>query len=141
MLSILIVDDEPSFCVAFAQLLRQDNHVVHACGTYAEACEAIDKHTIDVALIDLELRTGETTLLGRPRSGVDVAQYCRRDTVCVLITGYDPETARSPRVEDPLKLFVTVIGKPLIDTEERKPWTHLQTILARVQKAKDDTRP
>jgi len=52
MARILLIDDEPEFCEAVADLLHQRDHEVHCCDTAEAGLQALSKRPIDLVLLD-----------------------------------------------------------------------------------------
>jgi CheY-like chemotaxis protein len=124
-ISILIVDDEVLFTENMRLILEHEGHTIFIANSALEAIGIIERQHIDLAIIDFELGTSLT--------GIDVARHTKLGTERIMVTGYDPETMRV-RWEDPLALFRAILGKPF-------RMDHLQAVIARVEKAKEDTKP
>ena len=52
---ILVVDDEPEIADLVGVYLRSEGFTVHTCGTAREALEALERQTMDLAILDVML--------------------------------------------------------------------------------------
>ncbi|TWJ33116.1 response regulator [Geobacter argillaceus] len=82
MTNILVVDDEASIRLLFAQELADEGYAVETAGTIAEAMDKLRASTFDVALLDIKLKN---------ESGLDLLQKIvkeRQDMVVILSTAF-----------------------------------------------------
>ncbi len=100
-------------------------HEILEASSALEAITVIEREHLDVAIIDYELRTGLT--------GVDVAKHTKLGTARIMLTGHSPSEMR-PRIEDPLKGFLAILGKPISKTR-------LMHVLDRIEAMKETTKP
>jgi CheY-like chemotaxis protein len=103
-----VVDDEPAICAVLKRLLEKRGDTVTTACTYEEAQAAFQATHFHMALVDFDLRDPLHT-------GIHVGHLAPRGCGLVMVSGYSPDEMRT-RWEDPLRGFMTVIGKPL---EER----------------------
>lgn len=81
--SLLIVDDEEGLRYGLEQLFKRHGFTVYAVGDAQRARALAEKYTLDVALIDIRLKGGE--------SGIDLLKELTRiepELVAIVITGY-----------------------------------------------------
>ncbi len=81
--SILIVDDEEGIRHGLESFFRREGFTVHCASGYDDAVSAATRHPVDLALVDIRLRT--------PKSGMDLLLELKRaepDVIVVMITGY-----------------------------------------------------
>jgi diguanylate cyclase (GGDEF)-like protein/PAS domain S-box-containing protein len=86
---ILVVDDEPRLLNTLASLLRQQGYDVTAATGGRRACELIDQHPFDLALLDLRMADVD---------GFDVMAHlakCQPDCGAVVVSGESAFTAVS----------------------------------------------
>lgn len=70
---ILVVDDEPEIADLVGVYLRSEGFTVHTCGTAREALEALERQTMDLAILDVMLPDIDGFALCRElRSGSDL---------------------------------------------------------------------
>jgi CheY-like chemotaxis protein len=68
-LSVLIVDDEPAFCFAMAEILNLSGHQVEQANTVAQALEILERFTPDLILTDIMMPEADgLTFIRRLRS-------------------------------------------------------------------------
>ncbi|MCY6379660.1 response regulator [Hoeflea prorocentri] len=77
---ILVVDDEPKVRLLLRRLLEMENFFVAEAGNSREALDCMDKHSIDLVTLDLNLGS---------ENGLNVALAIRakRDVPIVMVTG------------------------------------------------------
>jgi DNA-binding NtrC family response regulator len=79
---ILFVDDEEAIRSLILTVLEGDGHTAHGVGTAAEATQAFEKTSYDLAVIDKNLPDG---------SGIDLLRELKRkhpETEFMILTGY-----------------------------------------------------
>lgn len=121
---LLIVDDDPLMVSALRRALSGTSHEILEAQSAIDAISVIEKEHLDVAIIDYELHTGLT--------GVDVAKHTKLGTARIMLTGHSPSEMR-PRIEDPLKGFLAILGKPISKAR-------LIHVLDRIEAMKEPTR-
>jgi DNA-binding NtrC family response regulator len=107
--SLLIVDDDPVFVRAAAEIARSVDYDVTVAGTLEQARSRLQRRHFDLALIDLSLPDG---------SGLDLVEHCDiARTQVVLVTGH-------PTVESVIRAFraplLDYLVKPIEPVEYRK---------------------
>lgn len=83
MARVLFVDDEPGIRLSLPAVLAIHGFEVTSAGTVAEALDAINKHSFDVLISDLNI--------GHPGDGFTVVSAMRRtqpECVTLILTGY-----------------------------------------------------
>jgi len=81
--SILIVDDEEGIRHGLENLFRREGFTVHSAADHEPAVAAAARHPLDVALIDMRLKGGN--------SGIELLKELKRvepDLVVIVITGF-----------------------------------------------------
>ena len=81
--SLLIVDDEEGLRYGLEKLFKKEGFKVYSLGEYEPALTTITKYAIDVALLDIRLKSG--------KSGIDLLQELKKiepNLVVIMITGY-----------------------------------------------------
>jgi DNA-binding NtrC family response regulator len=81
--SILVVDDEEGIRHGLENLFRRQGWAVHTADGFEAALAAAGRYALDVALVDLRLRTG--------KNGIDLLVELKRqepDLIVIVITGY-----------------------------------------------------
>lgn len=87
----LFVDDEPGIRHTLPVILRRYGFAVTVCATVTEALSAIETHSFDLLLCDLNLK--------REHDGFDVVRAIRKanpDAVVIMLTAY-PDVDRAIR--------------------------------------------
>jgi two-component system nitrogen regulation response regulator GlnG len=88
MTTALVIDDEPSICWGFQNLLQSENMQVKSAGTAAAGLEIATENAIELVLLDVRLPDG---------NGLDFIDRLRsvtRDAPIIVMTAYgDLETA------------------------------------------------
>jgi len=85
VLSVLIVDDEPTYRVVLAQTLKGYGHNTESCESGDEAINLLQKNRYDVVLLDYKMPG---------TSGINVLQWMygmKMDIPVIIITGYGSE--------------------------------------------------
>jgi DNA-binding NtrC family response regulator len=85
ILSILIVDDEPTYRLVLAQTLKSCGHNIETCETGDAAIDLLKKNKYDVVLLDYKMPG---------TSGINVLQWMygmKMDIPVIIITGYGSE--------------------------------------------------
>jgi two-component system, NtrC family, response regulator PilR len=67
---VLIVDDEPSILHLLAQLLAVEGFRVEACASAKEACQYLQRESVDLVITDMRMET--------PTSGYEVLRAVQR---------------------------------------------------------------
>lgn len=81
--AVLIVDDEEGLRYGLERLFKRQGFTVYACGDCEQAIATTEKYSLDVALLDIRLKSGE--------SGIELLKTLKRiepDLVAIMITGY-----------------------------------------------------
>jgi DNA-binding NtrC family response regulator len=81
--SLLIVDDEEGLRYGLERLFKKKGFKVYSLGEFEQAITAAEKYSIDVALLDIRLKGGE--------SGIKLLKKLRTiepDLIVIMITGY-----------------------------------------------------
>ncbi len=81
--ALLIVDDEEGLRYGLERLFKRHGFKVYSFGEFDQAVVTAEKYSIDVALLDIRLKNGE--------SGIDLLKALKKiepDLVVVMITGY-----------------------------------------------------
>src|SRR5262245_22874191 len=81
-MEILLVDDEPSILLPFAEALRAEGHVVATATDGASATVAVSEQVFDVVICDVRLPKVD---------GFEVFERVRKEspgTHCILMTAY-----------------------------------------------------
>ncbi len=84
-LSILIVDDEPTYRLILAQTLQGCGHKIEPCENGDSAIELLKKNKYDIVLLDYKMPG---------TSGINVLQWMygmKLDIPVIIITGYGSE--------------------------------------------------
>jgi DNA-binding NtrC family response regulator len=108
---VLVVDDDPSFVAATAELLTVAGYEPVPAGSYHEALDALDREKgLDVLLTDVVLDVGNGFALGR------AARYRNPALKVVFVTGYDVDMseATGPVLRKPVTVetLTETIGRP-----------------------------
>src|SRR5262249_50367394 len=101
--TILVVDDDDVLLQVLGRVLRREGHTVRTAATSAEAVEAVAKHPVDLALLDLALPDG---------GGVELARdlHARLPSLrTILMTAYPLRLRDYPDLTRP---FARVLTKP-----------------------------
>lgn len=126
-ISVLVVDDEPSFREGLRQALKREGFVVHLAADGEEALEAFSAHRPDLVLLDVML----------PRmSGIDVCRRIRSvdDTPVIMVS------ARNEEIDAVVALEVGAddyVAKPY---RVRELVARMRTVLRRSGSGRDDTQ-
>jgi DNA-binding NtrC family response regulator len=81
--SVLIVDDEEGIRHGLTTMFRREGFTVYSAGDFETAVSVAAEFPVDVAVVDIRLRTG--------RTGIDLLSELKRgepDVVVIVITGY-----------------------------------------------------
>jgi len=81
--SLLIVDDEEGLRYGLERLFKKKGFKVYSLGEFEQAIATVEKYSIDVALLDIRLKSGE--------SGIDLLKNLKKiepALVVIMITGY-----------------------------------------------------
>ena len=81
--TILIVDDEEGLRYGLERLFKKQGFTVYASGEFAKAVEIAEKYSIDVALLDIRLKSGDR--------GVELLKKLKKiepELLGIMITGY-----------------------------------------------------
>jgi len=81
--SLLIVDDEEGLRYGLERLFKKKGFKVYSLGGFDQAIATAEKYSIDVALLDIRLKSGE--------NGIDLLKKLKKiepDLVVIMITGY-----------------------------------------------------
>ena len=83
-ITVLVVDDEPSFRVALEQALKNEGFVVHSAADGESAVEQFDRIHPDIVLLDVMLPQ---------MSGLDVCRHIRAtdDTPVIMVSAKGEE--------------------------------------------------
>jgi DNA-binding LytR/AlgR family response regulator len=104
--NVLIVEDDPEISESLKDMLEiLDHHVVGIAEDYDETIEMVNSHTVDVALLDIQLK-GD-------KSGIDVAEKLKSDYKIPFIftTAYaDKETIQKASRHSPYGYIVKPYG-------------------------------
>jgi two-component system response regulator RegA len=79
--SVLVVDDDETLLASWRRIISRER-TVHTASDAATARQIVQRHTFDLAIIDLRLGTG---------SGIELIRHLKReqpDTTIVLCSGY-----------------------------------------------------
>ena len=89
-INTLIVDDDEGLRASLERSFRNRGHLVHGAGTVEEGCRLIEKHRIDLLLLDIRLPDG---------SGLNVLETARssdEELVVIVLTAF-PEVKTAVR--------------------------------------------
>ena len=81
--TILIVDDEEGLRYGLERLFKKQGFTAYAAGEFARAVEIAEKYSIDVALLDIRLKSGDR--------GVELLKELKKiepELLGIMITGY-----------------------------------------------------
>jgi DNA-binding NtrC family response regulator len=115
---ILIADDEPTFLLSTAELLRHAGHECHCASDAFEARRMLEEHTFDLMLCDIRM-PGNADL--------ELIEQLPCKVPVILVTGYPPPTDAVQSLQADV---VAVLTKPA-DIDE---------LLGTIQQGLDDER-
>lgn len=81
--TVLIVDDEEGLRHGLEKLFRREGFVAYAVGTFEAAIMLAERHSFDIAVLDLRLKSGQT--------GIELLKALKRiepELVGIMLTGY-----------------------------------------------------
>ena len=81
--TILIVDDEEGLRYGLERLFKKQGFTVYAVGEFEKALATASRHALDIALLDIRLKIGQ--------SGLDLLKELRTiepELIVIMITGY-----------------------------------------------------
>jgi DNA-binding NtrC family response regulator len=105
---ILVVDDEASVLITYRLILEQQGYLVTACGTAAEAIEAVRNENFDLVLCDYSLEEQHTGF-----EVITAARQRDKDVPAALLTGY----ATKETADEAASQSIGIMFKP-IEIEE-----------------------
>ena len=86
--SILLVDDEPSFREELMEALEFEGFIVDAVGSVRKAVEVCEENAFDLIITDLKMSTA---------CGLDLLRALQKletPPLAFVLSGYDPESIR-----------------------------------------------
>jgi DNA-binding NtrC family response regulator len=105
---ILVVDDEASVLITYRLILEQQGYLVTACGTAAEAIDAVRNENFDLVLCDYSLEEQHTGF-----EVITAARQRDKDVPAALLTGY----ATKETADEAASQSIGIMFKP-IEIEE-----------------------
>jgi CheY-like chemotaxis protein len=103
-LTILVVDDDTTLLGVLVRVLKRDGHVVVQGNSVGEALEMADRHTPDLAVVDLSLPDGDGVVLA------DRLRERHPGLPLILMTAYPIRIREDPAIA---RRFARVMIKPL----------------------------
>jgi DNA-binding NtrC family response regulator len=106
--TILLVDDDRGVRASMGDWLREQGYGVETAGTLADGLAALERHTYDLAIVDIQLGDSD---------GFQLLAECRNRypaTAVIMMTGYGTVEAAVEAIRRGAFDFLT---KPLIDQE------------------------
>jgi DNA-binding NtrC family response regulator len=105
---ILVVDDEASVLITYRLILEQQGYLVTACGTAADAINAVENEKFDLVLCDYSLEEQHTGF-----EVITAARQRDKDVPAALLTGY----ATKETADEAASQSIGIMFKP-IEIEE-----------------------
>jgi DNA-binding NtrC family response regulator len=129
--TILAVDDSSATLEVISRHLTKAGHLVHTCGSVAEAADFLDTKSVDLVITDYKMPKS---------SGLDLIKYVRenfRDTEIMMVTGYPSITGAVEAMRDGAGEYLAkpftgeellVVVRRILETQARRRSAHAETL-------------